>query len=427
MEKKLFARYPIGNPRRKWRQDNFILSIVNPGPMGLDKRSPRHCELARRSVETAVAAGFDWMELLWASPEVGTEILRTAERLSSRVLYQNLRRFGGMGWTAERLNEDNDLLGAMRDTAAWRSIVGYSLYDEPIKPEQRALAREMLLTAEAERPDLLPFVVSDGSCIAEVAREIDPAQLSFDHYPFGVGGANLCPEDQLDRSKLWYLFAVARREAAAIGAPFWFYYQGHELHYQAKHLDFCFNAARVMAYGAILYGAKQLAAYIEFDGVLDPETGGPGIFFEEQRALNREIAVLGNTLMALECCRVLHDDTLAPELVEGWEALATRMEESELLTGQLPRRISASELCDRYGHKYLMVLNRDYHTARHVPLTLRNPSHVFRISTEDGLERLAEDDVTRFYVYLPAGGFALYRIQPQEETPYLLEYYLDKA
>ena len=33
MEKKLFARYPIGNPRRKWRQDNFILSIVNPGPM----------------------------------------------------------------------------------------------------------------------------------------------------------------------------------------------------------------------------------------------------------------------------------------------------------------------------------------------------------------------------------------------------------
>jgi len=426
MEKKLFARYPIGNPRRRWRQDNFILSIVNPGPMGLDKRSPRHCELARRSVETAVAAGFDWMELLWASPEVGTEILRTAERLSSRVLYQDLRRFGGMGWSKQQLNENNDLLGAMRDTSAYSSIIGYSLYDEPIKPEQRAMTREMLLEAEAERPDLLPFTVSDSSCIAEVAREIDPAQLSFDHYPFGVGGANLREEDQLDRSKLWYFFALARREAAAIGAPFWFYYQGHELHYN-KHIDFCFNAARVMAYGAILYGAKQLADYIEFDGVLDPETGGPGVFFEEQRALNREISMLGNTLMALECRRVLHDAALIPEDVNGWEELATPMEESELLTGQLPRRISVSELRDEYGHDYLMVLNRDYHTARHVPITLRNTSHVFRVSAEDGLERLAEDDVNKFYVYLPAGGFALYRIQPQEKEAYLLEYYLDKA
>ena len=26
MEHKILARYPIGNPRRTWRQDNFILS-----------------------------------------------------------------------------------------------------------------------------------------------------------------------------------------------------------------------------------------------------------------------------------------------------------------------------------------------------------------------------------------------------------------
>jgi len=26
MEHKILARYPLGNPRRTWRQDNFILS-----------------------------------------------------------------------------------------------------------------------------------------------------------------------------------------------------------------------------------------------------------------------------------------------------------------------------------------------------------------------------------------------------------------
>ena len=36
MQHKLLARYPIGNPRRVWRQDNFVLSISNPGPKGLD-------------------------------------------------------------------------------------------------------------------------------------------------------------------------------------------------------------------------------------------------------------------------------------------------------------------------------------------------------------------------------------------------------
>ena len=33
MEHKLLARYPIGNPRRIWRQDNLILNLPSPAPM----------------------------------------------------------------------------------------------------------------------------------------------------------------------------------------------------------------------------------------------------------------------------------------------------------------------------------------------------------------------------------------------------------
>ena len=78
MERKLFARYPIGNPNRKWKQDNFIVSVSNPGPLGLDVKSPLMLERTRRATETAMAAGFNLQEMLWASPEVGMEIIRTA-------------------------------------------------------------------------------------------------------------------------------------------------------------------------------------------------------------------------------------------------------------------------------------------------------------------------------------------------------------
>ena len=159
MDKKMLPRYPIGNPRRLWRQDNFIISLTNPGPMGLDKRNETQQEKARRAVETAVEAGFNQMELCWASPEVGMEILRTAERIGTKVLYQNLRRFGGMGYSREPLNENNDFIGAMRDTAGWKCIMGYYMYDEPTTKEQRALVRRMIDEAEKSAPIFctLPF------------------------------------------------------------------------------------------------------------------------------------------------------------------------------------------------------------------------------------------------------------------------------
>ncbi len=81
---KLFARFPIGNPERKWKQDNFILSVSNPGPSGLEVCGERNMEKTRRAGKTAVDAGFNLLEMLWASPEEGLEILRTAERLGAR-------------------------------------------------------------------------------------------------------------------------------------------------------------------------------------------------------------------------------------------------------------------------------------------------------------------------------------------------------
>lgn len=430
MNRKLFARYPVGNPDRKWKQDNFILAVSNPGPTGLEVRDEKSLEKTRRAVETAVEAGFNLLEMLWASPEEGMEILRTAERLGAKVSYQNLRRFGGMGFTKKILNEDNDLLGTIRDTKTWNCIASYYVYDEPTNEEQRKVTRELIELVERECPHLLPYTVAAAKpyYVDTLADEVSPAQLSFDIYPFGNIGQELKAKDQLDKGNIWYYFEVARRAAKRIGAPLWFYYQGHQLFYKPSFDRYTFTASRMMANAALLHGAKQISAYVEFDGFVDPATGGKGVFFEEQKRLNEESAKLGNTLMALECHRVLHDPSvqILGKYAEEWEQLASSMEESELLEGELPARISVSELSDSYGHKYLLVLNRDYRMENHFCLKLKEPSCIYRVSEKDGLEYQICDGA-KLRGHLTAGSIALYRIQPVEKEQYLLEYYLEKS
>jgi len=169
----------------------------------------------------------------------------------------------------------------------------------------------------------------------------------------------------------------------------------------------------------------QLTCYTEFQGMVDPETGGPGVYFEEHKKDLAKIHALGNTLMALTCERVIHDDSLLPDSPYMKDLRAT-MRDSVLLTGNLPHRISVSEHSDAYGNRYLMVLNRNYAADTSFMLKLKNASNVYRVSDEDGKQRLVFEDSETLVGYLPAGGLALYRIQPADEEAYTVEYYLCK-
>ncbi|MBR3837141.1 MAG: hypothetical protein IKJ74_03260 [Clostridia bacterium] len=432
MERKMFARYPIGNPKRTWKQDNMVIAVSSPGPLGLDVKDEISLERTRRGVETALTAGFNLQETLWASPEVGETVLRTAEQIGAKVIYQNLGRFGGMGFSKKVFHEKEDLEGVIRDTKMWNCIAGYYVYDEPTNEDQRKVTAKLIEVMERECPHLLPYTVAAAkpSYIDPLADEVSPAQLSFDIYPFGNIGQELCAVDQLDRCNFWVYMSIAYSAAKRIGAPLWFYYQGHQLFYKPSFDRYTFAASRMMANAALLYGAKGISAYVEFDGFVDPATGGKGVHFEEQKKLNEETAKLGNTLMALDCLRVIHDESLQPDTEkykEHWEKGLSTMEDSELLEGQLPNRLSISELTDAYGHKYLMVLNRDYRLEHHFCLKLKTPSRVYRVSEEDGLERMVYAETKKLKGHLTPGSLALYRIQPVEEEPYLVEYYLEKA
>ncbi|MBQ8358167.1 MAG: hypothetical protein IJX39_10255 [Clostridia bacterium] len=437
MEKKLLARYPLGNPHRVWRQDNLLLNIASAGPMGLEIKNAWTMEKTRRAVKTCMDAGFNMIGTLWGSPEIVTEIVRTAERLGGNVLYQNLKRFGGMGHK-HIFCEKNDLQGAIRDTECWRSIKGYCLWDEPILEEHLHETHCMIELCEKERPDVLPYTVAnpsynsrcrweDGAYAPYIDRFLDiinPAQMSFDYYP--IGRPEYDPALQLDHSTMWCDLETVRRAAQKHSVPFWFAYQGQRFPWHKIYYTFHFDMARAMAYAGILHGAKGLECYTEFNGFVDPATGGCGAFYEEQKRLNGELLALGNTLMALTCLRVIHDDTLLPEC-PYMEGLRTSMEESELLEGGLTPRISVSEHSDAYGNRYLMVLNRDYDQTAHLELKLKQPSRVYEVSKKDGEQHLCYDDAKSLPILLQPGDLALYRIQPADEAPFTVEYYLEKA
>ena len=96
MEKKMLARYPLGNPRRLWQQDTFTLSTFNPDRISFRVEQPDAAEIMRRSVKTCADAGFNLLELGWALPVESDAAVRRCEELGIRVIYQNLKRYGGM-------------------------------------------------------------------------------------------------------------------------------------------------------------------------------------------------------------------------------------------------------------------------------------------------------------------------------------------
>ena len=438
MQHKLLARHPIGNPRRVWKQDNLLINVASAGYMEttLSPKSEWMYRKVRRAVKTCIDAGFNLIGCLWADPKMAMEIVRTAERYGGNVEFQDLKRFGGMG----RKNvfcETNDYVGAIEDTKQWKCIKAYCLWDEPITQERLEETRRMLDYCEKVRPDVLPYTVANPDynrhCrwednayvpyIDQFLDVIDPAQMSFDYYP--IGKSEYDPAKQLDNSTMWSCLEIVRRASKKRDIPMYFWYQAQRFTWHKVYYTFHFNMARAMAHAGILYGVKGIECYTEFDGFVDPATGGRGEFFDEQKRLNEELAALGNTLMALECDRVIHDAMLLPDhpTMEGFR---TSMEESELVESGLVPRTSISEHTDAYGNRYLMVLNRDYEQPATLTLRLKNASHVYEVSKQDGEQYLCDEDTKSLHVSLEPGDLKLYRIQPAEEEPCTIEYYLEK-
>ena len=420
MEHKILARYPIGNPHRIWKQDNFILS--NFSAKGKDMR---------KVIRNCADAGFNMLELGWASPEQAAEAVVLCEQLGVDLIYQELKRYGGM--QGNRFYEKNDIEGVINDHSKWKRIVGYYIWDEPLLDDQIEEARMLTDICQREAPDKLPFSVAIPSYNAnytwgnglfpeyleKYVTVIDPPMLSLDYYPVGMGEHN--EKVQFDRSRMWCDLGLMKKLGDKYNMPIWFYYQGQNLH---DVEFFIFPMVRAMMYAGVLYGAKGLQHYTACGSIINEE-GDREKFFDDQVAIHKEFKNLGETLMSLTCLRVIHDKTVDPRC-EAYAELHSKENESAYLADKLPKRVSISELEDEYGNGYMILLNRDYMQQKSVSLALNGNYRIYEVSKEDGLQRVLFDSTDCLKLDFIPGDGKLIRLQKADEEPFTVEYRLSK-
>jgi len=424
MEHRILSRYSLGNPHRIWRQDNFILSTFSAKG-----------ENMRGILETCADAGFNLVEIGWASHEQAEEALRLCEGLELNLVYQDFSLYGGMQlrhMDREPLTQA-DVKAVCDHVKPYKRTAGYYVWDEPYVEDQLYEARRQVDMFQHEDPDRLPFTVAipsyndkytweNGEFAAYLERYcsiIDPPMLSLDYYPIGLRWYT--DEKQLDDSFMWLDIGLMRKLGRKYNMPIWFYYHG--MNY-TNFRRFTFPMVRMNMYAAALYGAKGLQQFTCVGSTVTSD-GKPDIFFEEQKAIHREFRMLGSTLMALENINVIHSDDLLPGC-EHMVGLADAMADSKLLCGTLPARVSVGEFADAYGNQYLMVLNRDYEADAAVTLDLQADSRIYEVSRVTGRQNVIWDSTKQIHVTLAKGDAILYRVQPAEEEAFTVEYRLEK-
>lgn len=422
MEHKILNRYPLGNPHRVWRQDNFVLSTFSAKG-----------ENMRDVLENCAEAGFTMLELGWASHEQAEEALQICEELNIDLLYQDFSVFGGMqGYHQDRGPWDN-AKAVVDHVRGYKSCVGYYIWDEPYRHEQLVEARRVVDLFQKEDPARCPFTVAIpsyndiftwqngqfGAYLYDYVNIIDPPMLSLDYYPIGLPGYT--DEKQLDDSLMWCDLGLMRQLCARHDLPLWFYYQAVNLH---KYAHFEFPMVRMMMYAAVLYGAKALQQFTCVDSVID-EAGQKSIFFEETKAIHGEFRKLGNTLMALDSKHVFHSADLLPGS-PYMTGLADDIVDSAWLAAPLPNRVSVGELADAYGNTYMVILNRDFTTDKTITLPLKKTSRLYEVSRVTGRQSVLSDAADQIEVTLAMGDAIVLRIQDAAEDAYTVEYRIDK-
>lgn len=423
MKHVILPRYPLGNPHRVWCQDNYVLSTFAARAKNM-----------RDALENCAEAGFNLLEMGWASHEQAEESLRLCEELDVDLLYQDFSLYGGMQErNMGRSFGQAELKKVADHVRPYRRCTGYYIWDEPYKPDELLEARRLVDMFQREDPDRLPFTVAipsynslyrwdNGeftSYLTRYAAEIDPPVLSLDYYPVGLSGFN--DKDQLDNSLMWCDLGLMRLLGRRYSMPIWFYYQAVNLH---RYPHFEFPMVRVSMYAAALYGAKGLQQYTASGSVID-DAGQKGRFFEEQKRIHGEFRKLGNTLMALESRFVFH----SPDLLPGCpytEGLADDIAQSEVLAELPEERFSAGEFADAAGNTYLLVLNRDYAKDRTVSLRFRKPARVYETDRSTGRQTVLAECADTLPLTLSMGDGRLLRIQDASEDPFTVEYRLEK-
>ena len=447
MKNVVLKRKALGNKRFNWKQRDFVLSTFNCIAEDVDM-----------AVKNCKEAGFNLLEVGWGRHDKVWETVDMCEKHGIDLIFQDLSLFGGMMDQHDKRPVDDNVI---RETAAVlknkKHTIGYYVWDEPhLDYLCKEARRQSDILLECD-PDALLFSVFPPSynpgptwdngqyydAFEEYIKVLDPPVVSMDYYPVGdyedlYGEFKYTDETQIDNSPIWIDLAVGRNLARKYNLPFWFYYQGSHV-FNTEKLEF--SMVRAMMYLGALYGAKGLQNYtvtgtlkVSSENLNYPRTetvllatGEKGEFFEQQKEIHKEFKNLGNTLMALTNNAVYHSKDAMPfgKYAEIYKKFEDKIENSKLLSGELPKRTSVGEFCDEYGNNYIFVLNRDFYKELDAQIELKGKFNIYEVSRKDGKQYLISENTDCIKVDLNCGDAILLRVQPANEEICTIEYCLD--
>ena len=388
----------------------------------------------RECVRQLPLVGCNLAEFIWADPAQTERCMQYCEEFGIDGVFQNWDAFGG--FQARKGVMDLNRETFERFTAHSREFgrfYGYYVWDEPFGEKTVKAAAKQLNEIEKLDPKRLPFVVAIPSYnptatwdnggfetyLNGFAETIDPPVLSLDYYPFSAKRPD--PPDQLDEKKLFLDIALLRKLSLEKQIPMWFYVQALDSPQNEVYVKFPPEKLSVQVYNVLLHGGKGVQYYCTVDGTIYRD-GRIGPLYFPMKALNHRLAAWGRTLMALQSAGVYH----SPEVLaktDAFEKYREHTADSAVLADEpLPFRCSVGELSDSEGNRYLMVLNRDYETARTFTLRFQRPSRVYAVSGETGLQKVIRRRASSLRVSLSPGDAVFLRVQDAEEEPFAVEY-----
>ena len=429
METKIIYRYPLGNPRRKYRQDNLVISTFKAYTGNI-----------RLGIEHCKEMGFNMVEFGWVPPAESMKCMVACEEVGIDGLFQNWDAFGGMSENHGRKDVDmKALLAYLEETRKYRHMAGHYVWDEPLTKETMEVARQQTDLVEQLDPERLIYDVAlpgDNSygrnwecdCYEEYLTEyldiVDPVVASLDNYPFKPWFPE--PADQLDSVCFCMDLALLRKLALERDMPMWFYFQSIDNPWKHIYQRLTPEQLRVQQYQVLLHGAKGLHNYNVEPGAIRKEDGTKGPLFYATKELNYCCRQLGKTLMALTSVGVYQ----SAELLKGnkhFDKLRMSIKDSKVLADQeLPFRCSVGEFVDSEGNRYLMIQNRDYKTTSQFTFELQKAFWVYEVSKDDGMQRIRNESVNKLGLLLQPGDAVLLRFQDAAEEAYTIDYVLKK-
>ncbi len=423
MKNVILDRFPLGNKRFVWKQKDYVFSTFQCNAADMEK-----------SIINLKEAGFNMVELGWASHEQAFDAVKYCEKYGLDLIFQDFTIMAGMQekYVDRKVGEEvpKQLCEDLKDK---KHTIGFYIWDEPYHDNELEEARRQCDMLEKYAPEKLLFTVAIPSYnldytwkngkfaeyLEKYVTVMDPPVLSLDYYPIGLDDKGA----ELDKTKMWCDLGLMRKLAKKYDMPMWFYYQGCRVY--DLTVPFSYDMVRAMIYGALLYGTKGLQHYTAADGAVIEKSGDKAIYFEDQKEMHRQLKNWGDTLMALESRYVFHSDEIMQSNAPYINDLADCICKSELLDCEaLPARVSIGELSDAYGNDYLMILNRDFTKELKTEFKLKGNYNVYVVDKNDGKQKLICENVSSLPVELKNADACLLRLQKADQELCTIEYAL---